>query len=78
MYLFEVVLFLVSFIFSDRCQPPWVGSSKKAKVGETLVTVLLLNSFYSVKLQLTTAVFVSAVVKKKNNPLFESVYYPSF
>lgn len=42
-----------------------MGSSKKAKVGETLVTVLLLNSFYSVKLQLTTAVFVSAVVRKK-------------
>lgn len=42
-----------------------MGSSKKANVGETLVTVLLLNSFYSIKLQLTKAVFVSAVVKKK-------------
>lgn len=55
-----------------------MGSSKKANVGETLVTVLLLNSFYSIKLQLTKAVFASAVVKKKNNPVFESVYYRSF
>lgn len=55
-----------------------MGSSKKANVGETLVTVLLLNSFYSVKLQLTTAVFVSAVVKKKITQCLSQFIIPPF